>query len=93
MAAEAVELVEVPPPGGLGREGRAGLGIPALASDRFALLRELAAKGKSVIVVSSQLDELLVACDRIAVLRRGELGRPRPASEWTEETLLLEAAS
>jgi ribose transport system ATP-binding protein len=57
------------------------------------LLRELAAKGKGIILVSSQLDELVSTCDRIAVLRHGELSASRPATEWNEEKLLLEAAS
>jgi ribose transport system ATP-binding protein len=57
------------------------------------LLRELARKGKGIVLVSSQLDELVTTCDRIAVLRRGQLGPPRPVSEWDEEKLLLEAAS
>ena len=59
----------------------------------LGLLRELASKGKGVVLVSSQLDELVTTCDRIAVLRRGELGEPRPANQWDEQTLLLEAAS
>ncbi|MBX3197385.1 MAG: sugar ABC transporter ATP-binding protein [Labilithrix sp.] len=59
----------------------------------LALVRELAQRGKGIVLVSSQLDELVSTCDRIAVLRRGELGAARPASEWTEETLLLEASS
>ena len=59
----------------------------------LSLLRELARKGKGIVLVSSQLDELVSTCDRIAVLRRGELDAPRAASEWTEEKLLLEASS
>jgi ribose transport system ATP-binding protein len=57
------------------------------------LLRELARNGKGIVLVSSQLDELVSTCDRIAVLRRGELGPSRPAAEWDEHALLLEAAS
>jgi ribose transport system ATP-binding protein len=57
------------------------------------LLRELARTGKGIVVVSSQLDELVSTCDRIAVLRHGELGPARPTNEWDEEKLLLEAAS
>jgi ribose transport system ATP-binding protein len=57
------------------------------------LLRELARKGKGIVLVSSQLDELVSTCDRIAVLRHGELGPARPTNEWDEEKLLLEAAS
>jgi ribose transport system ATP-binding protein len=59
----------------------------------LSLVRELARKGKGIVLVSSQLDELLSTCDRIAVLRRGELEASRVASRWTEETLLLEASS
>ncbi len=59
----------------------------------LGLLRELASKGKGVVLVSSQLDELVTTCDRIAVLRRGQLGEPRPANQWDERSLLLEAAS
>ena len=57
------------------------------------LLRALARKGKGIVLVSSQLDELVSTCDRIAVLRHGELGPARPAREWDEQGLLLEAAS
>lgn len=57
------------------------------------LLRELARKGKGIVLVSSQLDELVTTCHRIAVLRKGELGEAKPVAEWTEEKLLLEAAS
>ncbi|HVH46833.1 MAG TPA: sugar ABC transporter ATP-binding protein [Labilithrix sp.] len=59
----------------------------------LSLVRELARKGKGIVLVSSQLDELVSTCDRIAVLRRGELDAPRPAAQWTEEKLLLEASS
>ncbi|WP_437986750.1 sugar ABC transporter ATP-binding protein [Sorangium sp. So ce117] len=59
----------------------------------LALLRELARAGKAIVLVSSQLDELVTTCDRIAVLRRGTLDPPRPASSWTEASLLLEVSS
>ena len=59
----------------------------------LALVRELAAKGKAIVLVSSQLDELLTTCDRIAVLRRGELAEARPATDYTEAKLLLEAST
>ncbi len=41
--------------------------------EMYLLIGELAAKGKVVIVVSSELPELLGICDRILVLRRGRL--------------------
>jgi ribose transport system ATP-binding protein len=57
------------------------------------LFRELAARGKSIVMVSSEWSDLTTTCDRIAVLRRGTLGPARPASECTEQQLLLEASS
>lgn len=59
----------------------------------LALLRELADQGKGIVLVSSQLEELVSTCDKICVLKRGELGPKEPASKWTEEGLLLEASS
>jgi ribose transport system ATP-binding protein len=49
--------------------------------------------GKAVLMVSSYFPELLAMCDRIAVMSRGRLGAPRPASAWTEHELLTEAAA
>jgi len=46
---------------------------------------------KAVLLVSSYFPELLGLCDRIAVIHRGRLGPARPASEWDEHTLMLEA--
>ncbi len=59
----------------------------------LALFGELASRGKAIVLVSSQFDELLAVCHRIAVLRRGVLGEFRSAEDWNEEALLLEAAS
>jgi ribose transport system ATP-binding protein len=55
------------------------------------LVGELAEQGKAVLVVSSQLPELLTLCDRIAVMHRGVLGEARPSSERDEHALLSEA--
>ena len=54
----------------------------------YRLVGEQAAAGKAVLFVSSYTPELLAVCDRIAVLARGQLQEVRPASEWTEETLI-----
>ena len=42
-------------------------------------------------MVSSYLPELLGVCDRIAVMRRGELGPAHPAQACSESSLLEEA--
>jgi ribose transport system ATP-binding protein len=57
----------------------------------YALIDQLAARGKALLVVSSHLPELLGICDRICVMRRGILGEARAASEWTEKALLAAA--
>ena len=56
-----------------------------------ALVSTDAPRPKGVILVSSYLPELLGVCDRIAVMRRGVLAAARPASEYTEHTLMLAA--
>lgn len=58
----------------------------------YRMIGELAARGKSVLMVSSQLPELLGVCDRIAVMSRGMLSQPRPVHEWTESKM-MEAAT
>lgn len=60
-------------------------------SEIYRLMGEAAAAGKSVLFVSSYFRELLATCDRIAVMVRGEIREVRPASEWTEEQLMLAA--
>lgn len=42
-------------------------------SEIYRIIDALATEGKSIIFISSQLPELVGLCDRIAVLRRGEL--------------------
>ncbi len=46
---------------------------------------------RAVLLVSSQLPELLGLCDRIAVMYRGRLGEPRPVRDWDEHRLMLAA--
>jgi ribose transport system ATP-binding protein len=47
---------------------------------------------KAVLMVSSYFPELLGLCDRIAVMRRGRLGAPRPAAGLTEHDLVMQAS-
>jgi ribose transport system ATP-binding protein len=69
-----------------------GIDVGARA-DIYRLLVEGAARSKAVLVVSGYFPELLGLCDRIAVMNRGTLGPARPASEWDEKQLMLEAAA
>jgi ribose transport system ATP-binding protein len=57
----------------------------------YRLIGELAAQGKAVVFVSSYLPELLGVCDRLAVMRRGELSPARPVAAWTPEQVMLYA--
>ncbi len=54
----------------------------------YALVGELAARGKAVVVVSSYLPELLGLCDTIGVMCRGELAAVRPRAEWSEAAIM-----
>jgi ribose transport system ATP-binding protein len=54
----------------------------------YDIIGRLAAAGKTVVLVSSYLPELLGLCDTIGVMRRGELVAVRPRAEWSEPELL-----
>jgi ribose transport system ATP-binding protein len=53
-----------------------------------ALLRRAAEGGMAVLVVSSDLPELLAACDRIVVLSRGRVAGHVPRRDFDEQTIL-----
>jgi ribose transport system ATP-binding protein len=59
--------------------------------DRLVSADSSEGRPRGVLMVSSYLPELLGLCDRIAVMRRGRLGAPRPVSELTEHGLMLAA--
>lgn len=59
----------------------------------YRLIDGLAAEGKAVLMVSSYLPELLGVCDRIHVMRRGELLPPVAAEDSTQESLVAMAIS
>ena len=56
--------------------------------DIYSLLYDLAEQGKSVVVISSDLAEVSSICDRIAVMRDGELVDVVPRASATPERLL-----
>jgi general nucleoside transport system ATP-binding protein len=53
---------------------------PQEADELLAVLRGLAANGRSIVFISHKLDEALRVADRIAVLRSGRLVATMPAS-------------
>jgi simple sugar transport system ATP-binding protein len=60
---------------------------PQEAQELFEVVRQLTARGKSIIFISHKLNEVLEIADRITVLRRGKLIETIPASGATEESL------
>jgi ribose transport system ATP-binding protein len=59
----------------------------------YALLDALAAKGKAILIVSSDLKELLSICDRIAVMSAGRLAATFERGAWTQDAILSAALS
>ena len=64
-----------------------GIDVGAKA-EMYAIIRKLANEGKAVIVVSSELPEILSVCDQIAVFREGSIVGQVDGSSANEETLL-----
>ena len=58
-------------------EPTAGIDIGSKA-EIIRLVRELAASGKGIIMISSELSELLTACDRILVMADGRVYQDLP---------------
>jgi len=59
--------------------------------DIYFLIQRLAREGKAVIVISSELIELIGICHRIAVMRAGTLQATLAADQLTEEALIAHA--
>jgi ribose transport system ATP-binding protein len=53
----------------------------------YHLLNELADEGKAIVLSSSDLDELLLLCDRIGVLSAGRLVEVFPRDTWSREAV------
>ena len=58
----------------------------------YQLILDLANRGKVVMVVSSEMPELLGICDRILVMSGGRLAGEVSASETTQEAIMTLAA-
>lgn len=58
----------------------------------YQLIVELATNGKGVIMVSSEMPELLGVCDRIIVMSGGQIAGEVKASDTTQEEIMALAA-
>jgi putative multiple sugar transport system ATP-binding protein len=54
----------------------------------YTMVRDLAAQGKSIIVISSEMPELLGITDRVLVMNEGRLVGELPTSEATQEKIM-----
>jgi len=57
----------------------------------YGLLAELTRQGKALVVVSSDLRELMLICDRIGVISAGRLEATFDRHDWDQERLLAAA--
>ena len=64
-----------------------GIDIGAKA-EVHQLLRDLAKNGTAVVVISSELPEVIAHCDRIVTVKEGRVTGEMPAREATEEKLM-----
>ncbi len=69
-----------------------GIDIAAKA-DVHRLLGELAARGMAIIVVSSDLPEVLAISDRVIVVREGAIAAELPRERATQHTVMEAAAA
>jgi len=59
----------------------------------YQLLGKLTEEGKAIIVISSDLKELMTICDNIAVMSAGSLAAQFTWREWSEEKITAAAFS
>jgi ABC-type sugar transport system ATPase subunit len=68
-------------------EPTASLG-PGEREHLYETIRGLREEGVSTVYVSHNLDEVLALCDRVSVMRDGELVATEPVERWTKESLV-----
>ncbi|HEY3313230.1 MAG TPA: multiple monosaccharide ABC transporter ATP-binding protein [Anaerolineales bacterium] len=54
----------------------------------YTIINRLASEGKGIILISSELPEVLGICDRIYVMRDGKIVGEMPASEASQESVM-----
>lgn len=64
-----------------------GIDVGAKA-EMFGLIGELAKEGRAIVLISSYLPELLNMCDRILVMREGEIVGELARQEFSEERVI-----
>ena len=59
----------------------------AAKSEIYAILKDLAARGIAIIMVSSEIPEILGICDRLIVMRDGQMIKEMSIEEANEEKI------
>jgi ribose transport system ATP-binding protein len=59
--------------------------------DIYFLIRKIAAEGRGVIVVSSELNEVIGLCHRVVVMRSGKVMATLPTEQLSEEEIIVHA--
>ena len=54
----------------------------------YKLMRELTEQGKSIIMITSEMAELIGMSDRIIVMREGRINKELMPDEFSQETIL-----
>ncbi|KMO33799.1 ABC transporter ATP-binding protein [Methylobacterium tarhaniae] len=54
----------------------------------YAIINDLARQGKGVLIISSEMPELLGMCDRILVMNRGRIVGELPAAQASQEAIM-----
>lgn len=54
----------------------------------YCIINQLVAQGKSVLMISSELPEILGMCDRIYVMNEGKIVAEMPRAEASQETIM-----
>jgi putative multiple sugar transport system ATP-binding protein len=54
----------------------------------YKIINELAEQGKAILLISSELPEILGMCDRVYVMHEGRLLAEYPADEATQESIM-----
>ncbi|MDR3471350.1 MAG: sugar ABC transporter ATP-binding protein [Devosia sp.] len=57
----------------------------------YDMIGELAASGRAILLISSELPELLALCDRVLVMAEGRLTANIPRAEATQESIMSAA--
>lgn len=60
---------------------------PDEANDLFALMRQLRDGGTSILFITHKLREVMAACDRVSVMRRGEIVAEFDTAETSAEAI------